>query len=531
MKRLGVLVQDVFAIALNLLLALPSIVLAVLGIFRDSLGTRHAQRINVEIAPVFGEASLDVDAFPRARGTQARRRVAVIGGGIAGMATAWALDAAGHSVQLFEASATALGGHTHTLGGNVLVPGLGPSSADGAAAWERLRSIGQTVDVGFMICNPNHYRGIFRWFELLGGDLKVRATQNSFSAFSYLTRTGWSSAASLFSAVRARFGSLARLVRLMRQLHRFHTHGPVFAATMPDMSVEQFALTQGYSREFLDDYLVPVVASLWSSAYDAARQSSVHFVIRFMHNHQMLAIFRRSVWYTLIGGSSRYIERFLTAFSGTVQLGARVESVRRERDGCWSIQCATAAAHVSEPYDAIVFATHPPVSARILASSVESVPAELRQAVVPILARLEYYSSTVYVHTDASYMPAARELWASWNSITLPNGDVVCTYWITELQFRGPARAVDVFVTVVPLGSQADTRPAQASWIVAPLDMSHPKMLVATEAARKGAFDAVQRPDVGVFFAGSAFGNGFHEDGFRSGMAAARMVLASFANR
>jgi hypothetical protein len=71
-------------------------------------------------------------------------RIAVIGSGISGLASAWLL-AASHEVTLFE-SGSYLGGHTHT---------------------HRLELQGRTyhVDSGFIVYNPTHYPLLTRLFE------------------------------------------------------------------------------------------------------------------------------------------------------------------------------------------------------------------------------------------------------------------------------------------------------------------------------------------------------------------------------
>ena len=91
-------------------------------------------------------------------------RIAVVGSGIAGLASAWLLSQA-HEVVLFEA-ADYLGGHTHTH--DVSVGG---------------RSY--AVDTGFIVHNPDHYPLLTRLFQapklnikdvrMVGPDIRITA--------------------------------------------------------------------------------------------------------------------------------------------------------------------------------------------------------------------------------------------------------------------------------------------------------------------------------------------------------------------
>ena len=94
-------------------------------------------------------------------------RIAIIGSGIAGLASAWWLDGE-HDVTLFEAN-DYLGGHTHTH--DVQVDG-----------------VRMAVDTGFIVFNPQHYPLLTALFDELG--VASQPTTMSFSMHS--SAAAWS---------------------------------------------------------------------------------------------------------------------------------------------------------------------------------------------------------------------------------------------------------------------------------------------------------------------------------------------------
>ena len=123
-------------------------------------------------------------------------RVAVVGSGISGLASAWLLDRR-HDVVLFE-SDDRLGGHTHTHRLDI----------DGRAL---------AVDTGFIVHNRAHYPLLTRLFDELG--VQTRPTTMSFSVQSERSGLEYSSER-LFcrrrNAVSPRFWRMAIPTRYWR---------------------------------------------------------------------------------------------------------------------------------------------------------------------------------------------------------------------------------------------------------------------------------------------------------------------------
>ena len=471
--------------------------------------------------------SISPSVFGTNPALKAGRTAVVVGGGISGVGAAWALEKDGWEVVVVEAE-DVLGGHTTTLP----LPD------------------GYTCDPGFQILNPLHYVALLEWFADIGAKsgipISLRETENSLSVSSWAQQPnnpnsnsssnggGWASCASYTGLLSILMARGKRFITMMLDMRRFHAQAESILDG-PDMSVASFVSAYKYSDPFLNDYLVPCVASLWSCTPEGAAACSIHFVIRFFANHHMLTIFARPVWYTIVGGSSTYLKAYQAITQAQIRTSTRVASlsalprpVYDEEGYAWEVQTTDGdriQAH------AVVLATHSSTSKAILEASAASLQTRIgvsrMHGALSVLSKLPYYASRVYVHTDASLMPPDRALWASWNSVSLPSGDTVCSYYWNKLQAPDYPHG-DIFVTVVPHACSDAALPDPKLCIRdAPFDWEHPAMDVEAVAARQVADAMLQHPRSGLVLAGAWLGNGFHEAGFESGLRAAFLLRRS----
>jgi len=127
-------------------------------------------------------------------------KVAVVGGGVAGITAAYQLQKS-HDVTLFEAN-DYVGGHTNTL----VIP-EGPDA-------------GTPVDTGFIVLNDRTYPTLNRFFETL--NVKIRKSDMSFSYFS--ERTGFQYASRNFNSLFAQRKNLLdpRHWKMLGEILRFN---------------------------------------------------------------------------------------------------------------------------------------------------------------------------------------------------------------------------------------------------------------------------------------------------------------------
>ena len=424
---------------------------------------------------------------PREHGTTADARrpsVAVIGAGVSGLTAAYLLSRT-HDVILFEAE-DRLGGHAHTHD----VPGQ-----DGRR---------HAVDSGFIVHNDVTYPWLRKLFGELG--IQVRRTEMSMSVHCEgcgLEYTGGRGLRGVLAQPYRLFDP--QFIRTLWQVRRFHRRAAVFlrAAAADDLTTYgEFLQREGFSHHFIAHYAVPVVSCVWSAGSETALRYPARYLFRFLDHHGMLRVGGSPQWYTVTGGSRIYVER-LAALLKDVRAAHAVTDVTRGEAG---VQIRDVTGQVTR-VDRVVIATHADQALDLLTD-----PADEE---VTTLKEFGYSRNVTVLHTDSSVLPAAARARACWNyrmtCCDQPGQPVVVTYWMNRLQ--GHQAAQDFLVT---LNDQGRLDPES---IVSVMHYEHPVYTPESvrAQARLGSL-ATGR----TVYAGAYHGWGFHEDGCRSGVAAAR---------
>ena len=435
-------------------------------------------------------------------------KVAIVGSGIAGLSAAHRL-APHTTLTLFEAGSH-FGGHTHTV--DVQLPtGQG--------------DIVHGVDTGFLVYNDRTYPNLIQLFKDL--DIETAKSEMSFSvqvgAPGTARRLEWSG--SSLNTVFAQRRNLVnpRFLGMLRDLLRFNTLTSGIAESQLEASMQQplgdFLREHRFGDAFCNWYFLPMMACIWSCPTAQMLQFPVSTMIRFCHNHGLLQVTNRPQWWTVRGGARHYVDKILAGIDDK-RLHTPVRNIRRQtREQGGGVMVATDGG--SEHFDRVVIATHSDQALALLADPTAAESATL--------GAIRYHRNRAVLHTDVTMLPSRKAAWAAWNYENTPAapgsatpGHQVCLHYLINLLQPVPW-SQPVVVSLNPL------RPIRPDSIVGEYDYAHP--VFDTAAIRAQAAMARLQGQSGTYYSGAWLGYGFHEDGVKSGQAAAQMVLEALRAR
>ena len=452
--------------------------------------------------PVAGVRTASMTDFPRHEATPSpdphagdeRPRAAVVGGGVSGLTAAYLLQRT-HHVTLFEAE-DRIGGHAHTHD----VP-----MRDGTTT---------PVDSGFIVLNDRTYPLLRRLFAELG--VETRPTEMSMS----ITCEGCGLSYKGGRKVNGIFAQRRRLVdptfwRLLLQVRRFQKEALAFLASGSDepLTYGEFLDLHGFDRHFVTHYALPVVSCVWSMGHSEALAYPASYLFAFLRHHGFLTLGDAPTWHTVVGGSRSYV-RAITERLDVVRPASRVVAVSRKPDFVeLDVQPAGGGPTEHVSFDKVVLATHADDALALLTDA-----GDLEQE---LLGTFGYSTNVTWLHRDGSALPAHPRSRASWN-YRLEDCDTITdrtrvTYWMNRLQ--GHPEDEPLVVTLNPEDGQP---PAD---VIATMTYTHPTYTAASVAAQERLEELNTER---LAFAGAYHGWGFHEDGCRSGVAAAQALGASW---
>ena len=411
------------------------------------------------------------------------QRIAVIGGGISGLASAYLL-APHHAVTLYEA-APRLGGHARTI--------MAGKNGD------------QPVDTGFIVFNYANYPHLTRMFQAL--DVPVVKSCMSFGASINDGRIEYG-----LRDLRALVAQPANLLRpgfiqMLRDIARFNRRAEALAtddATTIGQLVGDLRLGSWFRRY----YLMPICGAIWSTPPTEISGFPARALVQFFRNHALLSATGQHQWWTVAGGSVEYVRRMehhLRGLGVAIRPATPVTGVVRDGAGI----TVHSAAGPDAPFDQVIFACHADQALRLLA---EPTPDE-RAA----LSAIRFQDNQVILHADPDQMPKRRAAWSSWvykADTTRPEPAIGVTYWMNRLQ--NIPDSDPLFVSLNP------ATPVRAHLIHDQTSFRHPVFDGPALAAQRQLHGMQGRN--GTWFAGAYTRHGFHEDGFASAARIARLI-------
>jgi predicted NAD/FAD-binding protein len=397
----------------------------------------------------------------------------VIGAGITGLSAAWLLRDA-YDVTLYEAEPRA-GGHADTqmvtLDGEI-VP----------------------VDTGFIVFNNINYPNLVGFFAELGiaahdSEMSFGVSKNN-ATFEYAGGDLKQLFAQPANILKPRFW------RMVRDILRFNKQAPALLQTASQASLGEYLAAHKYGTGFIEDYILPMGAAIWSSSVEGMKAFPAKNFIRFFENHGLLKINDRPQWRTVTGGSKVYVERVLQKLKN-IRLDDAVTRVWREDDGI-----AIETPHGTARFNHVVFACH---ADQALALLENPLPREAE-----ILGAIKFQDNEAVLHQDAALMPRRKLAWSSWNYLSQGKADqtqAVClTYWMNLLQ--GLNTKLPLLVSLNP------NIPIDQKLVLLRKTYRHPQFNAEAMQAQ-AALPEIQGLDR-LWFGGAWTRWGFHEDGILS---------------
>jgi predicted NAD/FAD-binding protein len=410
------------------------------------------------------------------------QRIAVIGGGVSGLAAAWLLSPQ-NDVTLYE-SEPRLGGHARTV-----TAGKGGD---------------QPVDTGFIVFNYETYPHFSDMLTKL--DVPVAKSNMSFGATIDGGKVEYSLQTLNTIFGQRRNAARPAFVKMIRDLVRFNNEAEA-AADSDDITIAELVTRLGLGDWFSKYYLMPICGAIWSTPTMDVGAFPARTLVNFLKNHSLLG-WKQHQWMTIDGGSIEYVRRLtddLMMRGVKLRTGTPVNSVTR-RPGAVRVVAEGA---VPESYDQVIFATHSDVTRHLLA---DPTPAE-RSA----LGNLNYQDNRAFLHCDPGQMPRRRRCWSSWTYKADTAGDhtqIGVTYWMNRLQ--NIPESDPLFISLNPSSE------IREELIYDEVTFRHPVFDRAALRAQQ-ELKAIQG-DNGTWFAGAYTRHGFHEDGFASAVAIAEAM-------
>jgi len=402
-------------------------------------------------------------------------KLAIVGSGVSGLTAAYLLRDL-HEVTIFEADSR-FGGHAHT------------HSVDG-----------QQIDSGFIVHNERTYPNLLRIFKEL--NIPTQVTEMTMSI-------DCDGCGLQYVGGRGAKGILAKpiklldpsFIKLLIDVPRFYRQARALLATDLESSVTwgEFLIKNKFSEYFKKHYAIPVVSCVWSSGDGDSLKYPAKHLFEFLNHHGMLELGNSPIWKTVVGGSNTYVEAILELIKDKRQ--EKVTSIKRFED---RVEVN------GERFDYVIIATHANSALEILADASNEERAKL--------ADFNYSNNQTILHKDSALLPQPNRARASWNykmDCKDTQNKVVVSYWMNLLmRLKGN---VDYVVTL-----NADIDQSKR---IATMQYEHPVFTVeAIEAANYIRSAGGPR----LAFAGAHLGWGFHEDGARSGVEAARKFGATW---
>ena len=403
-------------------------------------------------------------------------KIAVIGSGISGLSSAYYLSK-NYEVDLFEKD-DHFGGHSYTFDikeKNKKVP----------------------VDLGFIVFNKLTYPNLIKFFE----ELRVPYEKSDMSFSVSVKDSNIEYGGTGFNSLFARKNNLFNFnfIKMIYEIVSFYKSAPILLKKdLKNLTLGYYLDNSKISKYFINYHIIPMVAAIWSMPFSKARDIPLELFLNFFNNHGLFKLKNRPQWYTVTNRSRNYVSKVLEKINGEYFKNYEIKKIIRSND---NVRIFVNTLGEYRDYDHVVLACHADQSLKLIEN-----PSNIEKK---ILNEFTYISNEAYLHTDADLMPNKKNAWSSWNSISKKDLTKTCvTYWLNRLQNLETNK--NYFLTLNPITKIKDER------IIKKINFTHPYL-------NNKSFEMQNRlkelqGNKRLWFSGSYFGYGFHEDGLKSSL-------------
>ncbi len=412
-------------------------------------------------------------------------KIAIIGSGISGLTSAYLLDKH-HNITLFEKN-DYFGGHTHTH-----------SLSDGEREFN--------VDSGFIVYNENTYPNFIKLLSMLNVESQVSSMGFSVKSSNRDFEYSGNSLSAIFTQKSNIFSP--KFIGMIRSIIRFNKISQLDMHSIDiTMTLDKYLKQKNFSKFFINHYIIPMAASIWSTSPNMILEMPAYFFISFFKNHGLLKIVDRPQWWVIKNGSKQYVKKIIANLNGTLLLNTKIKSVKR-KDGKVHVNFNDK----TEIFDKVIFATHSDQSLSILDDPSKDE--------TKVLSKMKYQKNIAYIHTDENILPKRKNAWSSWNYLLGSENDtkVTLTYNMNILQ---NLNAKKTFCVTLNNCEQIDKNK-----IIKEIVYHNPLFTAETikSQSKKDLIDG----HINTYFCGAYWSNGFHEDGVKSAIDVCKKLGVEF---
>ncbi|MAV56971.1 MAG: flavin-containing amine oxidoreductase [Candidatus Pelagibacter sp.] len=403
-------------------------------------------------------------------------KIAVIGSGISGLSAAYNLSKK-YNVDLFEKN-DHFGVHSYTYDikeNNRKVP----------------------VDLGFIVFNELTYPNLINFFK----KLKVPYEKSDMSFSVSVKDSTIEYGGKGFNALFARKNNLFNFnfIKMIYEIVSFYKIAPILLKKdLNNITLGNYLDSSKLSKYFVNYHIIPMVAAIWSMPFSKARDIPLELFLNFFNNHGLFKLKNRPQWYTVTNRSRTYVSKVLEKINGDYFKNYKIKKISRSEH---NVRLFFDSSVDYRDYDHVILSCHADESLKLIDKPTRDEE--------EILKEFTYISNTAYLHTDTNLMPNKKNAWSSWNSLSKKDLTKTCvTYWLNKLQNLETKE--NYFLTINPICD------VEKSKIIKKINFTHPYLNIKSFQMQKrlNTLQGKKR----IWFSGSYFGYGFHEDGLNSSL-------------